>query len=101
MFSKLSNNRAIALASITAICMMAGIARGEDGGAEDYMIPVAYFAGDNGGNAGSDATSCKELREAAWFNHEIGRSDGDVAPAGPAVECRPDVLAEYSTADAD
>ncbi len=100
MLNKLSNNRAIALASLTAICMMAGIARGEDGGAEDYMIPAAYFVGDNG-NSGSDPVSCKALREAAWFNHEIGRTDGEVAPAAPAVECRPDVLAEFSTADAD
>ena len=99
MLNKLSNNRAIALASLTAICMMAGIARGEDGGGEDYLIPAAYFVGDNG--AGSDPISCKELREAAWFNHEIGRSDGDVAPAAPAVECRPEVLAEFSTADSD
>lgn len=100
MLNKFINNRAIALASLTAICAMAGIARGEDGGGEDYMIPAAYFVVDNG-YAGSDPVSCKELREAAWFNHEIGRSDGDVSPAAPAVECRPEVLAEFSPADAD
>lgn len=100
MFNKPSNNRAIALASLTAICMMAGIVRAEDGGGEDYMIPAAYFVG-NGGDSGSDPVSCKELREAAWFNHEIGRSDGDAAALAPAVECRPDVLAEFSTADFD
>ena len=100
MLSNLSNNRAIALASLTAICMMAGIARGEDGGGEDYMIPAAYFLGDNG-YAGSEPVSCREVREAAWFNHEIGRSDGDAAPTAPAVECRPEVLAEFSIANAD
>lgn len=100
MFSKPSNTRGIALASLTAICVMAGIARGEDGGGEDYMIPAAYFAGDNGNYAGSDAVSCKELREAAWFNHEIQRSDGDVARDAPAVDCRPAILAEW-TVDAD
>lgn len=100
MLSNLGNNRVIALASVAAICMMAGIARGEDGGGEDYMIPAAYFVGDNG-HAGSDPASCKELREAAWFNHEIGRSDGEVTPTAPSVECRPEVLAEFSVANAD
>lgn len=103
MLNKLSNNRAIALASLTAICVMAGIARGEDGGTEASMIPAAYFTGDyrdHGGYAGSDPTSCKEMRETAWFLNELQRSDGAVVPA-PEVQCRPDVLAEYSTADAD
>lgn len=93
MLTRLSNNRAIALASLTAICVMAGIARGDDVGIREYTIPVAYFPG-------SDEISCKELREAAWFMGELERSEGYVAPAQPAVECRPEVLAEVA-ADAD
>ena len=101
MLKKIDNTRALAVATLTAICVMAGLARAEDGGAEDYMIPAAYIPGDNGGNVGADPVTCKALREAAWFNHEIGRTDGDVAPAAPAVECRPEVFAEFRTADAD
>ena len=99
--NKLNNTRAIALATLTAICVMAGVARAEDGGAEDHLIPAAFIPGDNGGNGnGSDAVSCKELREAAWFLHEMERSDGEVSPTAPAVECRAELYAE-STVDAD
>lgn len=98
--NKQNNTRAIAVATLTAICMMAGIVRAEDGGSEDYMIPAAYIPGDNGGNAGSDPVTCKELRDAAWFNHELSRSDGEVSPDAPKVDCRPDIFAE-STVDAD
>ena len=98
--NKQNNTRAIAVATLTAICMMAGIVRAEDGGAEDHMIPAAFIPGDNGDYAGSDPVTCKELRDAAWFNHELARSDGEVSPAAPGVECRPDIFAE-STVDAD
>ena len=99
--NKLNNTRAIALATLTAICVMAGFARAEDGGSEDHMIPAAFIPGDegNGGN-GADALTCKDLRDNAWFIHEMERSDGEVSPAAPAVECRADVYAE-STVDAD
>ena len=98
--NKQNNTRAIALATLTAICVMAGIARAEDGGAEDYMIPAAFIPGDNGGNGSTDPVTCKDLREAAWFLHEMERSDGEVSPAAPAVECRAELYAE-STVDAD
>jgi hypothetical protein len=95
--NKQNNTRAIALATLTAICVMAGIARAEDGGAEDHMVPAAYIPGDegNGGN-GADALDCKELREAAWFIQELQRSDGDVTPAAAPVQCRSDVYAEFT-----
>ena len=102
MLNKSDNTRALAVATLTAICMMAGIARGEDGGTEASMIPAAYFNGDYrdlGGNAGSDAVSCKEMRETAWLLNELQRTDGAVVSA-PEVECRPDIFAE-STVDAD
>jgi hypothetical protein len=100
--NKLNNKRAIAVATLAAIFVMAGVARADDGGGEDHMIPAAYIpADDNGSNAGADPVTCKQLRDAAWFNHELARSDGEVTPVGPEAECRPEVFAEYSTADAD
>lgn len=100
--NKQNNTRAIAVATLAAIFVMAGLARAEDGGAEDHMVPAAYIPADgNGGNAGADPVTCKQLRDAAWFNHELARTDGEVTPVAPEAECRPDVFAEYSTADAD
>jgi len=98
MLNNTSNKRAITVATIAAICVMAGIARADDGGSEDYMIPAAFIA--EGDGNGHDALGCKELREAAWFNRELERTDGDVSPDVPAVACRPDIYAE-STVDAD
>jgi hypothetical protein len=97
MFKNTSNKHAITVATLAAIFAMAGLARAEDGG-EDYMIPAAFVSEGNG--IGHDALSCKELREAAWFNRELERTDGDVSPEAPAVACRPDIYAE-STVDAD
>ena len=96
--NKPNNTRTVALATLTAICVMAGIARADDGGSEDHMVPAAYIPGDEGN--GSDAVSCKELREAAWFIQELQRSDGDVTPAAAPVQCRSDVYAEF-TGDAE
>jgi hypothetical protein len=98
--NKPNNTRAIALATLTAICVMAGVARAEDGGSEDHMIPAAFIPGDDGNGNGGDVLSCKELREAAWFIQELQRSDGDVNPAAAPVECRSDVYAEF-TGDAE
>lgn len=97
MLNNTSNKRAITVATLAAIFAMAGLARADDGGSEDYMIPAAFVAD---GSNGSDALSCKELREAAWFNRELERSDGNVAPEIEAVTCKPDIYAE-STVDAD
>ena len=95
---KNTSKKAIGLATLCAIFAMAGVARADDGGAEDYMIPAAFITG--GGDNGSDPVSCKELRADAWFNHEIERTDGDVSPRGEEPYCKPDVFAE-STVDAD
>jgi hypothetical protein len=92
-----TSKKAIALATVAAICTMAGLARADDGGAEDYMIPAAFITGD--GN-GSEAVSCRDVREAAWFEHELARTDGDVNPKGDEPYCKPDLFAE-STVDAD
>jgi hypothetical protein len=34
--------------------------------------------------------SCSEAREAAWFLHELARTDGNVDPVGPYVPCDAD-----------
>ena len=94
---KNTSKKAIVLATVAAITAMAGLARADDGGAEDYMIPAAFITG--GDNAGNPA-SCKDVREAAWFEHELARSDGDVNPKGEEPYCKPDLFAE-STVDAD
>ena len=94
---KNTSKKGIALATVAAISLMAGLARADDGGAEDYMIPAAFISGD--GN-GSNPASCKDVREAAWFEHELARSDGDVNPKGEEPYCKPDLFAE-STVDAD
>ena len=41
MLKNTSKKHAIAVATLAAICTMAGLACAEDGGAEDYMIPAA------------------------------------------------------------
>jgi hypothetical protein len=94
---KNTSKKAIGLATLCAVFAMAGLARADDGGAEDYMIPAAFIGGDR---SGGDPVSCNELRENAWFNHELERSDGDVSPKGDEPYCKPDLFAE-STVDAD
>ena len=93
-----NTSKKLAVATIAAICTMAGLARADDGGAEDYMIPTALVV-DNGSTVPT-TLSCGEIREAAWFIHELERSDGDVAPRGEEPYCKPELFAE-STADAD
>jgi hypothetical protein len=92
-----TSRKAIALATVAAICSMAGLARADDGGAEDYTIPAAFITGDGSGN---DPASCGDVREAAAFEHELGRTDGDVGARGEEPYCKPDLYAE-STVDAD
>lgn len=98
MLNKLNDTRAIAVATLTAICMMAGIARAEHSeSSEMVFVDVAYIPGDNHGYA---AVDCKELRETAWFLGELARTDGDTTPEVAQPACRPDIIAE-STVDAD
>lgn len=59
---------------------------------DEYLVPVAYAPG----YARQDAVttpSCREQRDAAWFQAELQRTDGQVSPK-PAVECGHDILAE-------
>ena len=96
MLKNTSKKHAIALATVAAICTMAGLARANDGGNEDYLFPVAAIYTDGSG----DAPSCKELRELAWFMRELERTDGNTTPEMVPVNCHSDIYAE-STVDAD
>jgi hypothetical protein len=96
MLNQSSQKRAIAVATVAAIFMMAGLARADDGGSEDYMIPAAFVSGETEGGT----ATCAGLLEDAWFQRELARTDGDASPEVPAVSCRPDIYAE-STVDAD
>jgi len=95
MTTKLNNS--LAVATLTAICMMSGIARGDEG-SDDYFAVSANVAGD--GSSPAQPLTCQEQREAAWFLHELSRTDGENDPQAPAVNCRADVYAE-STAISD
>ena len=100
MLNKLNNTRAIAVATLTAICMSAGLARADGSESSEIFVNVAYVPGENGDSLGYAPVDCNELREAARFNREMERSDGDASPNAPAAACRPDIFAE-STVDAD
>ena len=96
---KNTSNQAIAAATLTAIFAMAGFARADDGGHENYLMPVAYIAGDGAG-AVSEPKTCQDVQEEAWFLRQLELTDGDFAPETPAVSCKADIYAE-STVDAD
>ena len=90
MSTKLSNS--LAVATLTAICMMAGVARGDEGAGEFYAI-AANSAGDGG--YAPEALTCQEQRDAAWFLQEMSRTDGENNPQAPAT-CRAETYAESS-----
>jgi hypothetical protein len=62
-----------------------------DGG--DYLLPMAASVGefntvDEASPAGNGGNPCAEALKAAWFLHEIERSDGEVSPTAPNIsEC--------------
>jgi hypothetical protein len=97
---KNTSNKAIAAATLTAIFAMAGFARADDGGHENYLMPVAYIAGDDGASPAAEPKTCQDVREEAWFLRQLELTDGDFAPETPAVYCKADIYAE-STVDAD
>ena len=86
-------NKSLAVATLTAISMMAGIARGDEG-TDDYLAVGANFASDGG--IAAQPLTCQEQRDAAWFLHEMARTDGETDPVAPAVNCRADNYAEIT-----
>jgi len=95
MTTKLNNS--LAVATLTAISMMSGIARGDEG-TDGFFSVSANFVDD--GSISVQPPTCKEQRESAWFLHEMARTDGENDPVAPAVNCRPDNYAD-STAISD
>lgn len=80
----------LSLAAVTAIFVMSGLARADGG---DYLLPVVYIPADMKSDS-AEPTSCKALRDAAWFLAEMERSDGQVSPNVPAVKCDREIFAE-------
>lgn len=89
------NNKRIAVATLAAIFVMAGVARAEG----DFFVDVAYVPAEDGAH-GSAALDCKDVIETAWFLRELARTDGNTNPDMPQPACRPEIFAE-STVDAD
>jgi hypothetical protein len=59
---------------------------------DEYLVPVAFVPGYARPET-AKASSCREQRDAAWFQAEMQRTDGQVSPK-PAVDCGHDILAE-------
>lgn len=93
------NNKRIAVATLAAIFVMAGVARAEGSESSDFFVDVAYVPAEDGAN-GSAALDCKDVIETAWFLRELARTDGTTTPDMPQPACRPEIYAE-STVDAD
>ncbi len=95
MLKNLKSN--LSLATVTAIFVMSGLARADGG---DYLLPVAYIP-DDVKSEPAEPTSCKALRDAAWFLAEMERSDGQVSPSVPAVNCSREIFADSSAAETE
>ena len=86
MFENLKKFVFVPIASFASLVLLPAPANADGG---DYLLPVVASIGefniqqDDGQNS---PNSCVEARKAAWFIHELERSDGDVSPAVPNVE---------------
>lgn len=86
MFTKLTKCVLVPIASFASLVLLPAPAHADGG---DYLLPVVATIGefnieqDDGIRAPSE---CAEARKAAWFLHEVERSDGEVSPAVPNVE---------------
>jgi hypothetical protein len=76
----MSKTTLMTLAAFTAVAIFSGLAKA-DGDTDT--------AGD-----GSQARTCAEATQAAWFHRQMERSDGDTSPDVPAApECSHDDVA--------
>jgi hypothetical protein len=84
MFNTFKNVVLVPIASFAAMALMPAPAYADGG---DYLLPAFTALGEfNAEDAGDRNTdSCAEARKAAWFLHEVERSDGDVSPTMPNV----------------
>ena len=85
MFKTLKNVL-VPIASFAAMALVPAPAHAEGG---DYLLPaVTAFEELNAEEPVRAENACAEARNAAWFAHEVERSDGEVSPAVPNIaEC--------------
>lgn len=87
------------LQAMAAAVLFTGAAYAEDGGDGGQAEALVYTAAE--AFEQSMPLGCEEARGSAWFERELERTDGEVDPAVKQAACRPEYLAEVSTADAD
>jgi hypothetical protein len=80
-----SITKAIVVATLAAMLIPASYARAEVNVLDEYPYATAFIPVD--GDREQQPLTCKEQREAAWFIHEMARTDGDVSPEAPKVAC--------------
>jgi hypothetical protein len=85
MLNSSNITRALVVTTLAAMLMTTGLARADASGTEDYPIVAASVPAD--GDRALQPLSCQELREIAWFYHELARTDGEVSPETPKVAC--------------
>jgi hypothetical protein len=92
MFKTFKNAVLVPIASFAAMALMPAPANADGG---DYLLPVVTAIGEFNSEAPARETNaCAEARNAAWFLHEVERSDGEVSPAMPNVaECNREIYA--------
>ena len=76
-------------AAAAAILMVTGVARADDGDGGE-LLPIAYVGSDDAGVP----ASCADQREAATFEVEMKRTDGDVTPEASPITCRNEIYAQ-------
>ena len=86
MFQNLKKLVLVPIATFASAVLLPAPANADGG---DYLLPMVATIGefnieqDDGVNA---PNACLEARKAAWFLHEMERSDGEVSPVAPNVE---------------
>lgn len=86
MFTNLRKNVLVPIAALASLALMPAPASADGG---DYLLPVVATIGEFNLEQDDGITApgeCAEARDAAWFQHEMERSDGEVSPAAPRVE---------------
>ena len=88
----------LSLAVFAALAIVPMGARAEDGSGDggEYNLPAANVSDRNEERAAENVT-CAQATKAAWFQHELELSDGDVTPAIDTPRaCQREI---YATAD--
>jgi hypothetical protein len=90
----------LSLAVFAALAIVPMAARADDGdggGGGEYDFPAANVQQPRTENVAAENVTCVQATKAAWFQHELELSDGDVTPAMDTPrECQREI---YATAD--